>query len=211
MIDPIHEYRKRLLDNWQAQWYLTSRRVSRSAARVFGLGYFDAYELSPFYDRLMIPVRDPYGELLAFQGRALFDYAKEDKPKYYHSPFDKGGVLYGAYECAEMAVESSFLALVEGPPDVWALWDAGVPAFALMGTTFSQAQAYLVRRYSRRVLLWTDADDAGEKAASLVRRMLEAVGTEVWQLPRHRPFKDASETWQKAGHDGVRRAIDGRV
>ena len=133
--------------------------------RVYGVGYFDLNEVSPFHDRLMFPIRDPYGELLSFQGRAMFDHDAVGKPKYYHAPFDKGNVVYGLYECAEWALEAPFLTVVEGPMDVLALHDAGLPSVALMGTTFSQTQAYLVRRYTRNVLLWLDSDSAGAKAS----------------------------------------------
>lgn len=196
--------------NWKIQHYLTTRRVSRAATRVFGLGYFDLNEVSPFHERLMIPIRDPYGELLSFQGRAMFNYEEQGKPKYYHAPFDKGNVLYGVFENAEHVLDAPFVTIVEGPPDVWACYDAGLPAFGLMGTTFSQHQAYLVRRYARRALLWLDDDEAGDKAAGIVRKMLEPLGVECQQVERRRPFKDAGETWQKAGHDGMRRILHGR-
>lgn len=194
----------------KVQTYLTSRRVSRAASRVYGLGYFDLYEVSPFYDRLMFPIRDVYGKLLSFQGRAMFNYEELGKPKYYHAPFDKGSTVYGLYEVAEWSLDAPFLIVVEGPMDVIALWDAGLPAVALMGTTFSMAQAYMIRRYTQTVLLWLDADKAGEEAARLVRAVLDKVSVDVLEVPKHRPFKDAGETWKKAGHDGIKRIISGR-
>lgn len=192
------------------QRYLESRRVSRAATRVYGLGYFDLNEVSPFHDRLMIPIRDAYGELLSFQGRAMFNYEASNKPKYYHAPFDKGNVVYGLYEVAEWVLEFPFITIVEGPMDAIALFDAGIPAVALMGTTFSQAQAYMIRRYTQNALLWLDADEAGARSSNLVRNILGKLGVEIKQVPSHRPFKDAGEAWEKAGHLGIKRMIDGR-
>lgn len=190
--------------------YLENRRVSRAATRVFGLGYFDLNEVSPFHDRLMIPIRTPYGDLLSFQGRALFNHEAAGKPKYYHAPFDKGSVLYGLYEVGEWLVDFPFVTIVEGPMDAVALYDAGIPAVAMMGTTFSQAQGYMIRRYARSALLWLDADDAGTRSAELVRATLTKLGVEVKAVPRQRPFKDAGEAWERAGHLGIKRMIDAR-
>lgn len=177
--------------------------------RVFGLGYFDLNDLSPFYDRLMFPIRDQYGELLSFQGRALYDFHIARKPKYYHSPFDKGGVVYGLYEGAEAAIEAACVVLVEGPMDVIALYDAGLPAVALLGSTFSSYQAYVLRRYTRNVLIWLDQDEAGKRATKNVLALLRTMDFNAREVAPFRAFKDASETWQKAGHEGVRRMIHG--
>lgn len=191
--------------------YLRTRRVSVAATRVYGLGYFNQNKVSPFYDRLMIPIRDQYGEVVSFQGRAMFNYEAVNKPKYYHAPFEKSNYLYGMFESGESVLDAPFVVLTEGPPDVWACFDAGLTAWGLMGTTFSQTQAYLVRRYTSNVLLWLDKDAAGMKAEELVRKMLKPLGVRVTTVSKHRVFKDAGETWQKAGYAGMKRTLDGRV
>ena len=179
-----------------------------AAARVFGLGYFDFTEVSPFYDRLMIPLRSVYGDLLSFQGRALYDYAAENKPKYYHQSFEKSSILYGLYENAEWIWNSGYAVMVEGPLDVISLYDANVPAFALLGTTFCSGQAWLIRRYTDRTISWLDDDAAGQKATELAQSLLTPLGMRMEFVSKHRSFKDAGETWQKAGFDGIRRVLN---
>jgi DNA primase len=157
----------------------------------------------------MIPIHDAYGELVSFQGRALFNYEHSGAPKYYHAPFEKSTVLYGLWENASWMVEESYAVIVEGPLDVIALWDAGVPAIATMGTSFSQAQAYLFRRYTKKAVLWLDADVAGEKAREVIRRSLSPLGVVISEVSKYRVYKDASDAWQKAGHDGIKRELNG--
>lgn len=112
--------------------YLLSRRISLAAISIYGLGYFDHNHASVFYDRLMVPIRDPYGNLISFQGRALFDYDALGLPKYFHAPYDKSAIVYGLHECGKRAIDASCITVVEGPFDVIACYDATLCAVATL-------------------------------------------------------------------------------
>lgn len=163
------------------------------------MGYYDTNNLSRLYNRLLFPVRDPYGNLVTFQGRAMSD---DMSPKYWHQPFDKDAVMYGLYEMGERAVEQGVAVLVEGPFDALAMYDAGLVGLASLGTAFGQQQAFLIRRYVKKVVIWYDPDNAGNIATGKAIPILKDVGLEV-RVPALRLGGDPSEVWQKHGIDGI--------
>lgn len=119
-----------------------------------------------FRDRLMFPIRDARGRVLGFGARALGDA----KPKYLNTGdtelFNKSQVLYGLYEELQTNRNIEHLIVVEGYMDVIALHQMGVVgAVAALGTAFTQGHLNLVRRYSKKLLICFDGDNAGRKAA----------------------------------------------
>ncbi|MBV7387223.1 DNA primase [Pasteurellaceae bacterium TAE3-ERU1] len=119
-----------------------------------------------FRDRLMFPIRDKRGRVIAFGGRVLGD----EKPKYLNSPetaiYHKGSELYGLYEALQQDDAPEFLLVVEGYMDVVALAQFGVDnAVAALGTATTPEQIQQLFRASEQVVCCYDGDRAGRDAA----------------------------------------------
>lgn len=138
-----------------------------------GGGVYDA-----FRNRVMFPVIDVAGNVIAFGGRVMDD----SKPKYLNSSdtpvFKKSRNLF-ALNFARLASQESII-LCEGYMDVIALHGAGITnAVATLGTAITSEQARLLSRYTKRVIISYDADEAGQKAAKRAIELLEEVGLDV--------------------------------
>ncbi|QFU74455.1 DNA primase [Halioglobus maricola] len=125
-----------------------------------------------FRDRVVFPIRDQRGRVIAFGGRVLGD----DKPKYLNSPeteiFHKGRELYGFYQSLQANRKLDRLVVVEGYMDVIALAQHGINyATATLGTATSKTHLERVYRRCPEVIFCFDGDEAGRKAAF---RALEA-------------------------------------
>ena len=119
-----------------------------------------------FRDRVMFPIRDSRGRVIAFGGRVLGD----DKPKYLNSPetpvFHKGQELYGLYEARKSNRDLDEIMVVEGYMDVIALAQQGLRnAVATLGTATSEEHLKRLFRLVPSVLFCFDGDGAGRKAA----------------------------------------------
>ena len=119
-----------------------------------------------FRDRVMFPIRDSRGRIIAFGGRVLGD----DKPKYLNSPetavFHKGQELYGLYEARQANRDLDEVIVVEGYMDVIALAQQGLRnAVATLGTATSEEHLKRLFRLVPSVLFCFDGDSAGRKAA----------------------------------------------
>ena len=119
-----------------------------------------------FRGRLMIPIRDPRGRVIAFGGRIL----GEGEPKYLNSPdtplFDKGRTLYNLDKCSPASRQTGRVIVVEGYMDVIALAQAGFPdVVAPLGTALTEQQIQMLWRMTEKPLLCFDGDSAGQKAA----------------------------------------------
>jgi len=117
-----------------------------------------------FRGRLMFPIFDVLGKVVAFGGRVLDD----SLPKYINSPetpiYTKGRHLYGLN--LAKASRSDNLIIVEGYLDVIAMHQAGIDqAVAALGTALTEQQAILLRKYTEKIIIGFDADAAGQKAA----------------------------------------------
>lgn len=119
-----------------------------------------------FRGRLMIPIRDARGRVIAFGGRILGD----GEPKYLNSPdtplFDKGRTLYNLDKASPASRQTNRIIVVEGYMDVIALAEAGIAdAVAPLGTALTEAQLGMIWRMVPVPLLCFDGDAAGQKAA----------------------------------------------
>ncbi|MCA0949434.1 DNA primase [Shewanella chilikensis] len=119
-----------------------------------------------FRGRLMFPIRDRRGRVIAFGGRVLGD----GTPKYLNSPetpiFHKGNELYGLYELKQAHREPRQVLIVEGYMDVVALAQFGVDyAVASLGTSTTAEQFQLLLRSAKEVVCCYDGDNAGKEAA----------------------------------------------
>ncbi|MBT2133805.1 DNA primase [Croceibacterium sp. LX-88] len=122
-----------------------------------------------FRARLMLPIQDARGRVIAFGGRIL-DKEKKDAPKYLNSPdtplFDKGRTLYNLNRAGPASRQSKRVVVVEGYMDVIALAAAGIEdAVAPMGTALTEQQIELLWRLEEKPVLCFDGDAAGKRAA----------------------------------------------
>ncbi|PLW81048.1 DNA primase [Kineobactrum sediminis] len=125
-----------------------------------------------FRDRIVFPIRDQRGRVVAFGGRVLGD----DKPKYLNSPetpiFSKSRELYGLYQARQANRKLERVLVVEGYMDVIALAQHSITnATATLGTATSQTHLQRLYRLTSEVVFCFDGDEAGRKAAF---RALEA-------------------------------------
>jgi DNA primase len=205
--------------------YLEQRGVDPEVAKRFGLGYApeswnallgvmarqgigEDQNAPGFYDRfrgrLLFPIRDVQGRVVAFGGRAL----SGEEPKYLNSPetplYVKGQMLY-ALDVARIAMrERSRAIIVEGYLDCLMAHQHGFgETVAALGTAFTPAQLGLLRRYADEVVALFDADAAGQKASSRLEEMMNDVmdlQNLGWSVARTGGF-------EKAGHLPIRVAL----
>jgi DNA primase len=121
-----------------------------------------------FRNRVMFPIHNVHGKVIAFAGRSL----SEDKrsPKYINSPeseiYNKSWVLYGLHLAKKSIIKSEECILVEGYTDVISMHLQGVDnVVASSGTALTEGQIKLIKRYTPNVLILYDGDPAGIKAA----------------------------------------------
>ncbi len=146
-----------------------------------------------FRGRLMIPIRDARGRVIAFGGRILGD----GEPKYLNSPdtplFDKGRTLYNLDKASPASRQTNRIIVVEGYMDVIALAEAGIAdAVAPLGTALTENQLGMIWRMVPVPVLCFDGDSAGQKAA--MRAAMRA-------LPLLRPGFSLSFATLPAGQD----------
>lgn len=121
-----------------------------------------------FSERVMFPIRDVAGRVIAFGGRILGSEKKT--AKYFNSPenalYNKSRVLYGIDLAKQDIVKNDRCFLVEGYTDVVSLYQAGVQnVVASSGTALTEDQVRLIRRYSQNVTILYDGDPAGIRAS----------------------------------------------
>jgi DNA primase len=128
-----------------------------------------------FRNRIMFPIHNDVGEVIAFSGRILDKEA--EAAKYVNSPetplFRKGRVLFGLHKTKRGLIEADCAIVCEGQLDLITLFEAGIAnVVAPQGTAFTEQQARILKRFVSEVVLCFDADAAGQKAAE---RSLDAL------------------------------------
>jgi DNA primase len=161
-----------------------------------------------FRGRLLFPIRDLQGRVVAFGGRAFGD----EQPKYLNSPetplYTKGNVLYAADLARETIRANNRALIVEGYVDCLMAHQHGfTETVAALGTAFTAAQLGVLRRYCDEVVTFFDADAAGQKAAERAEELLEPSGGGLaWGVNRAGAFESGGALRVKvallpAGHD----------
>lgn len=140
-----------------------------------GSGYFDK-----FRDRVIFPILDEKGRVIAFGGRAFEDV----QPKYLNSPesilFRKSASLYNIHSARAPIRKLEQAVLFEGYVDVIKAWEAGVHnGIATLGTALTEEHAIRLRRNATKVIVCYDGDSAGQAAAFKSIPILEKAGCEV--------------------------------
>jgi DNA primase len=172
-----------------------------------------------FRHRLMFPIADLQGRIVAFSGRILPESApkpdQQPSPKYVNSPespiYKKGELLFGLHAARVEIRRNGWVIVCEGNFDLLALHQAGFQnTVAPLGTAFTQAQAKLLRRFAQRVTLMFDGDAAGRKAAHAAYPLLRAadLSGRVARLP---PGDDPDTLLRKHGAAGLSQRLDSAV
>ncbi len=187
-------YERHLKDSDRAIRYLKNRGLTGQICKRFRVGYApagwdnvlrhfpkdhedllqtgmitqkeDGKKYDRFRDRIMFPIRDKRGRVIAFGGRIL----DKGEPKYLNSPetvlFHKGGQLYGLYECLQINQKCPTIIVVEGYMDVIALSQHGVSnVVATLGTALTPQHLSLLYQVTSEVVICFDGDKAGRNAA----------------------------------------------
>jgi DNA primase len=135
-----------------------------------------------FRHRLMFPITNDLGEVIAFSGRQIDPNATGGK--YVNSPesplFSKGNILFGLSKSKRAIARSRQAIVLEGQIDLITSFEAGVEnVVAPQGTALTERHAVLLKRFAEEVVLFFDADAAGERAAERALEILYGAGLQV--------------------------------
>lgn len=181
---------------------LESANLLRRSDKNGKVSYYDN-----FRNRVMFPIIDPRGNVIAFGGRVLDD----SKPKYINTSdtlvYKKSNGVF-ALNFAKNGNDGKLI-IAEGYMDVIALHQAGFTnAVACLGTALTKEQANLLSRYANEIILSYDADEAGQKATARALGIFGTTGMEIKVL-RLTGGKDPDEIIKKYGAQRFRDIING--
>ena len=224
-----------------AQEYVKSRKMNNEALKNYKLGFSGKYdelyqelkkqgfgekeilesglvkknERGKYYDfyqnRLMIPICDIRGRVIAFGGRILED--RKDAPKYMNSPenivYSKGRHLFGLNVAKKG--DTKKLVIVEGYMDVISLHQRGIKnVVGALGTALTEQQGWLLRKHSEQVILGFDSDGAGQSAVVRSMEILQNMGCDMRVLQME-GAKDPDEYIIKYGTAGFNKLIESAI
>ena len=236
--DAVSFFQQHLAGNEKAKQYFNKRGIDIKAQKLFSLGYapktWDAllnyltgkgYKTDvikkaglvtqgtkgvydTFRDRIMFPIYDLKGDVIAFGGRSI----NGDDPKYLNSPetliFNKRMVLYGLQRAKESIKETGYALFMEGYLDVITAHINGFSnAVAPLGTAFTQEHAKLIKRFVGDVILVFDSDDAGRKAAKNAANILFESGLNV-KIITFPDQEDPDSFLRKNGKEAFQKLLD---
>jgi len=166
---------------------------------VAGKGIYDKFRL-----RLMFPIFDHMGRVIAFGGRAL---AKDQVPKYLNSPdtaiYSKGKVLYGLSHSKHYIKEADKVVVVEGYFDVISLYQGGVKnVVASSGTALTTDQVRLIKRFTKNIVSCFDTDGAGMDATKRAYEVVQDAEMDMKTLKMPIGFKDPADFMLEKGDVG---------
>ena len=219
--------------------YLRQRGISDEMIRKFGLGYnpegWGAFTKTAqekgykkeflvktgltienekglfdrFRARVMFPVLDLAGKVIAFGGRTMT--ADKKISKYLNSPeseiYHKSKTLYGIFFAKKSIVQQDRCILVEGYTDVISMHQAGFTnAVAALGTAFTSGHGTLLKRYTENIILSFDSDEAGQRAILRAIPILKEAGLTVRVLDLT-PYKDPDEFIKGLGAQALEERI----
>ena len=181
--------------------------------------YQSAYDR--FRGRIIFPICNDVGEVIAFSGRLVQD--EQGAAKYLNSPetplFRKGNVLFGLHKSKRALIEANCAIVCEGQLDLITLFEAGIRnVVAPQGTAFTENQARVLKRYVKEIVLCYDSDRAGQKAAEKsLSPLLRSVAHTAWynalsnhfyvRIAEMPPGKDPDALVREEGADAFRERI----
>ena len=163
-----------------------------------------------FRDRLMFPINNDFGEVVAFSGRVLDPKAKGGK--YVNSPetllFSKGNLLFGLHQSKRFIANARQAIVLEGQLDLITTFEAGVQnVVAPQGTALTARHAALLHRFADAVVLFFDADAAGQRAAERALEVLFGAGLQV-KIGEMPAGEDPDSLIRKSGIDSFRARVE---
>ncbi len=220
-----------------AQEYIKKRKLSNETLKAFQIGFSGKFDelykelikqgfeekeilesglvnknergqyIDRYRNRLMFPICDIRGRVIAFGGRVLDD----SKPKYINSPenvvYSKGRHLYGLNVAKKYDIKQRLL-IVEGYMDVISLHQRDIHnAVASLGTALTQQQGYLLRNHTEQIILSYDSDEAGQTAKIRAMEILQNMGCDIRVLQME-GAKDPDEYVIKYGNARFQNLID---
>lgn len=197
---------RRLLNHLREKGYsyeeLYEANLANKSEKNGKVNYYDS-----FRNRVMVPIIDPRGNVVAFGGRVLDD----SKPKYINTsdtPVYKKSLGVFGLNFAKNTKEKTLI-LVEGYMDAISLHQAGFDnAVACLGTALTGEMAHLLSRYAEEIILSYDADEAGQKATQRAIDIFSSIGQKI-RVIRLTGGKDPDEILKKFGPERYRNLIDG--
>ena len=170
-------------------------------------GYYDL-----FRERIMFPLYDLNGKVVAYSGRI---YNKKDNSKYFNTReteiFKKGELLYNYHRAKDIARRKNQIIIMEGFMDVIRAHSVGIKnVVATMGTAVTNIQANLIKRMAKEIILCFDGDEAGAKATKSCAEELNKIGVTP-KIIRLEENLDPDEYIQKYGKESFQRKIDNPI
>lgn len=222
-----------------AQEYIKKRELNNKTLQSFLIGYSGKYDelyqllkskgfteeeilasslvnktengkfIDRFRGRLMFPIQDVQGRVIAFGGRVLDD----SKPKYINSPenivYSKGRHLFGLNVAKKG--DTKKLIIVEGYMDAISLYQRGITnAVASLGTALTEKQGWLLRKSCEQVIIGYDADGAGQAATMRGLEILQNMGCDMRILQIY-GAKDPDEFVRKYGPERFLKCVDNSI
>ena len=220
-----------------AQEYIKKRRLSNETLKSFQIGFSGKFDelykelkkqgfedreilesglvnknergqyIDRYRNRLMFPICDARGRVIAFGGRVLDD----SKPKYINSPenivYSKGRHLFGLNVAKKYDIKKRLL-IVEGYMDVISLHQRDIHnVVASLGTALTQQQGYLLRNNTEQIILSYDSDEAGQTAKVRAMEILQNMGCDIRVLQME-GAKDPDEYVIKYGNARFQNLVD---
>ena len=222
-----------------AQEYVKQRKMNRETLEAYRIGYSGKFDelykalkaqgfgeqeilesglvnkndngtyIDRYRNRLMFPICDARGKVIAFGGRVLDD----SKPKYINSPenivYSKGRHLFGLNVAKKYSAKK--IIIVEGYMDVISLHQRGIAnVVGALGTALTEQQGWLLRKTTEQVVLGFDADGAGQTAVARSMEILQKMGCDMRVLQME-GAKDPDEYIIKYGTAGFNKLVDNAI
>ena len=170
-------------------------------------GYYDL-----FYDRIMFPLYDLNGRVIAYSGRI---YNRKDNSKYFNTReteiFKKGELLYNYHRAKDIARQKNQIIIMEGFMDVIRAHSIGIKnVIATMGTAVTKEQANLIKRMAKEIILCFDGDEAGAKATKACAEELNKLNV-IPKVVRLEEKLDPDEYILKYGKETFERKINNPI
>lgn len=195
--------------------YLLKKGFSNKNIEDIGVGYWKSGKI---YDknagRLIFPIKDTSGQIVGFSARRLVD---DDSPKYVNTPetkiFSKGNVFYNMHNAKQSLKHDSYLYIVEGFMDVFALDKIGIHSVVgLMGTAMTKTHVEQLRRLNVEIRLCLDNDNAGQIAMMKIMSMFDERGISYRLVSKAiEKYKDADEIIKNEGEEQLRLYVNSLV
>jgi DNA primase len=203
-------------DSWRALLeHMTALGFSIEELRSAGLIKEADGKQGTYYDRfrarLIFPIRDANGRVVAFTGRAL---AADEPAKYLNSPetdlYHKSDILYGMDKAKDAIRTRGFALLVEGQMDLLHAHQAGFAnTVALSGTAFTEQHAALIKRYAENLMLVLDGDSAGMTATAKAAQLALRAGLKI-KAARMPLGKDPADVASEDPQEFAKRIKEGK-